>query len=112
MPFVTEEIYKNFNKGLIMVAKWPDDAKFKISKDDAAAFDDLRAVIGAIRVIRAERNVENKKSLDVAINLDERLKDQVTLIEKSTNSKIVAEASANAAKRLFSIAARMPRISS
>jgi valyl-tRNA synthetase len=98
MPFVTEEIYKNFDKGLIMVAKWPDDVKFKISKEDADAFEDVRAIIGAIRVIRAERNIENKKALDVAINLDARLSEQVALIEKSTNSKIVAEASANAAK--------------
>ncbi len=67
MPFVTEEIYKNFDKGLIIVAPWPKDVKFKLLEDDKQVMSSLQEIVGAIRNVRSERKIEMKTVLDVAI---------------------------------------------
>ena len=67
MPFVTEEIYKNFDKGLIMVAKWPSDVNYALADDDKKTMTSLQEIVGAIRNVRSERKLDTKKELGVAI---------------------------------------------
>ncbi|MEK7633010.1 MAG: valine--tRNA ligase [Patescibacteria group bacterium] len=47
-PFVTEEIYKNFNSGMIIVAKWPT-VEYELSSEDRSAFDQVCSAVIAIR---------------------------------------------------------------
>jgi valyl-tRNA synthetase len=66
MPFVTEEIYKNFQHGLLMVANWPS-ADFKLAKKDREAFAALQSTITDVRNLRAEYQIEPKVLLDATI---------------------------------------------
>ncbi|MBI1907853.1 valine--tRNA ligase [Candidatus Uhrbacteria bacterium] len=69
MPFVTEEIYRRFNAGMCIVAEWPEaDAVPSLGEADAAQFETLQDVIGAIRNIRAEYKVEPKRLVDVVVS--------------------------------------------
>ena len=47
-PFVTEEIYKNFDSGMIIVAKWPT-VEYDLSSEDRTAFDQVCSAVIAIR---------------------------------------------------------------
>ena len=67
MPFVTEEIYQNFNDGSIMVSDWPkaSDITFDVSliKD----VEKLLNIITAVRNIRAEKNVAPSKKISIGL---------------------------------------------
>lgn len=78
MPFVTEEIYKQYDRGLIMVAEWPTLTpsnspllKGENAKRDIKAMGELQAVVGAIRNLRSQYKVEPKRIVDVKI-VDDR----------------------------------------
>ncbi|MDP2631193.1 MAG: valine--tRNA ligase [Candidatus Uhrbacteria bacterium] len=93
MPFVTEEIYKQFDSGMLIVAKWPDlDQNPPVSplgkggarwlkKADREAFEGLQGIIIAIRNTRARYKVNPGKKLDVTIASLETLDDQVGIIK-------------------------------
>ncbi len=66
MPFVTEELYKQFNNGMIMVADWPK-VQLSISEADIELFDRLREIITALRNARAEYKIPYSKQIDVTI---------------------------------------------
>lgn len=66
MPFVTEEIYKQFNHGMLIVAEWPQ-AEFELAKKDGEAFATLQTAIVDIRNLRAEHKVEPKVLVDATI---------------------------------------------
>ncbi len=66
-PFVTEEIYSNFDKGMCIVAKWPK-AEFTLSNDDSLMMTALQETVVAVRNIRSEYNVEPKKLVDVSVS--------------------------------------------
>ena len=65
-PFVTEEIYKNFDSGMIIVAKWPaiDHA---LSDSDYAAFEHMKEAVIAMRNFISEHNVLPKAVESVVI---------------------------------------------
>ncbi len=65
-PFVTEEIYKNFNAGSIMVAKWPGD-EYALSSEDQAAFVSLQESIIAVRNYLSEHKTLPKDVESIAI---------------------------------------------
>jgi len=89
MPFVTEEIYKNFDNGLIMVAPWPTDVKFELAEDDQKIMTSVQEIVGAIRNVRSERKIETKTVLDVAILGGEALKTQFPVIEKLAKTSTI-----------------------
>ncbi len=47
-PFVTEEIYKNFDSGMIIVAKWPA-VEYELSSEDQSAFEQVCSTVIAVR---------------------------------------------------------------
>lgn len=73
MPFVTEEIYTRFSRGMIIVAEWPDLSSVIPTlggTTDTAEFAKIQDVISAIRNIRSEYKVEPKKLVDVVMSDD------------------------------------------
>ncbi len=86
MPFVTEEIYKQWNGDLIMVAQWPDVSAMKLLKDEEAEkkFVEVQEVITAIRNIRAQYKVDQKTVMTayVASLYEDQLRDAIPAIEK------------------------------
>lgn len=67
MPFVTEELWSNFNNNLLMVAEWPKPNKewqdVKAEKD----FEIVKNIVVAIRAIRADYKIEPAKKISVII---------------------------------------------
>jgi len=66
MPFVTEELYKQFDKGMIIVAEWPK-VTIKTEKKSMEAFEQLREIISALRNARAEYKIAYNNPIDVTI---------------------------------------------
>ncbi|MBT4857206.1 valine--tRNA ligase [Candidatus Uhrbacteria bacterium] len=77
MPFVTEELYKQFDAGMLMVASWPRESGAKM---DVALFDRLREVVSALRNVRATYKIAYSKPLDVIVVGATDLKDQGSII--------------------------------
>lgn len=55
-PFVTEEIYKSFDSGMIVVAKWPK-IDYELSEIDRNEFETMKETIIAIRNFISEHKV-------------------------------------------------------
>lgn len=66
-PFVTEEIYQNFDRGMCIVALWPK-AEHALSSEDAATVSALQETVVAIRNIRSQYQIEPKKTVDVSVS--------------------------------------------
>ncbi len=80
MPFVTEEIYKRFEKDLLMVASWPSFAKATDGTAAIARFDEVCAVITGIRSLRAQYKVAPEKKVEAFISGGEHLQDSAEVI--------------------------------
>ncbi len=71
MPFVTEEIYTRFDRGMIIVAQWPAAIVIPSEAEGSLVqFTKLQEAITAIRNIRSEYKVEPKKLVDVVMSDD------------------------------------------
>jgi valyl-tRNA synthetase len=64
IPFVTEEIWSNFDKELLMVQKYPVKTGAK-EKDD---FNKIINIISSIRTLRSEYKIEPAKKVKAVIN--------------------------------------------
>ncbi len=86
MPFVTEEIYKQWKSGLIIVAEWPkaDDLKHLVNESAEKQFAEVQEVIVAIRNIRAQYKVDQKATVNVFVETPfmASLSADKTMIEK------------------------------
>ena len=69
MPFVTEEIYQNYNEGSITISSWPE-AKYQF--EDAASVEVIYDIISCVRNVRASKNVPNSKKIDLALEVREQ----------------------------------------
>ncbi len=87
MPFVTEEIYKQYDRSLLMVAEWPV-IKAKASNSEAKAMQELQDVVGAIRNLRAQYKLEPKQQIEVMIVGGKGLEDEKAVIEGLTKSTL------------------------
>lgn len=72
MPFVTEEIYKQFENGLIISADWP---KVEV-REVPTEFATLQEIVTGIRNIRAELKVEPAKKVEAFAS---ELSDEISL---------------------------------
>jgi valyl-tRNA synthetase len=86
IPFVTETIWQKYNDSLLISENWAESAIILNKEDEGQAeeFEAVRSVIGAIRNVRAENNIEPGKKLDVVIGAGEHinvLQDNRILIE-------------------------------
>jgi valyl-tRNA synthetase len=77
MPFITEEIWQKLphDGDSIMIQEFPSGRQVRENPQAAQKMQDLMDLIGSIRSLRAEMNVDPKKSLDakfVMHNLDQR----------------------------------------
>lgn len=66
MPFVTEEIYKRFDRGMLIVAPWPQ-VDGALTPADAKTFDDMKQVVVALRNIRAQYQIAPKTKISAMI---------------------------------------------
>jgi valyl-tRNA synthetase len=66
MPFVTEEIYKKFNHGMLIVAQWPETS-YASKAIDVAAFAELQEIVVGIRNLRSNYRLDPKVKLDVIV---------------------------------------------
>jgi valyl-tRNA synthetase len=66
MPFVTEEIYRQWNNGLLMVARWPKVETLQPFTNVAVEkqFSIVQDIVAAIRNIRSQYHVEPKQEID------------------------------------------------
>lgn len=69
MPFVTEEIYKQWNSGLIMVASWPNATELARYRNEEAEkkFAEVQDIIVAIRNLRSQYKVEPKRHVEIEL---------------------------------------------
>ncbi len=69
MPFITEEIWQQIpHRGeSIMIQEFPVFNKVRENSEAAQKMQDLMELIGSIRSLRAEMNIEPKRSLDAAL---------------------------------------------
>lgn len=82
IPFVTEELWKNFNeKDMLMIQKWPKLESMKTHGND---FDLIQNIIRLIRNIRSEFNIDPSQKLSVQLfsKKAELLRDQEQIIKK------------------------------
>ena len=63
MPFVTEEIYKQFNAGQLIIASWPE-SQMNLSASDKRHFELLQSIVSGIRNIRANYSIAPNKSVN------------------------------------------------
>jgi valyl-tRNA synthetase len=87
MPFVTEEIYKQYDRGLIIVAAWPQ-ASGKLVAKDAKAMAELQEVVSAIRNLRSQYKIDPKRQIDVMVVGGEGLAEQKVAIEGLTRATL------------------------
>ncbi len=88
-PFVTEEIYKRFDGGdLLMVHAWPQISEFSLSDEESKNFLLKQAIIEKVRVVRAQKGLPWKERLKIALfgcdniaNQEEALKQRLKLSE-------------------------------
>ena len=66
MPFVTEELYKSFDAGMLMTASWPT-ADHKKNKDASEAIEQLQEIVTFVRDVRARYDVSRKDELSVTV---------------------------------------------
>ncbi|MFA6131015.1 MAG: valine--tRNA ligase [Patescibacteria group bacterium] len=67
MPFVTEELSKNFGKGLALIAPWPV-AEYALASIDQQAMMELQEIITAIRSVRSTYHVNSQVMLDIVVD--------------------------------------------
>ena len=87
MPFVTEEIYRQYDRGLIMVADWPE-VKGKLAPKDAKAMQEFQDAVGAIRNLRSQYKIDPKRQVDVKLEGGEGLEEQKAALEGLTRSTL------------------------
>ena len=87
-PFVTEEIYKNFDSGMIIVAKWPT-VEHELSSEDRAAFDQVCSAVIAIRNYLSEHKTLPKDVESITIVNAGALAEMESVIGGLTKVKIV-----------------------
>ncbi len=85
MPFVTEEVYKKFAQGSIMVSSWPV-VGYKLDDQDRYSFNQMQEIISAIRAVRANYSIGFKTAIDIVI--DGELDDsRINIIKNLVNIK-------------------------
>lgn len=72
MPFVTEEIWKNFSSELLMIQAWPKAPK-KLPKP-ISSISDIQKIIIAIRNLKAEHGVSQRKDIALVLFARKSLK--------------------------------------
>jgi valyl-tRNA synthetase len=79
MPFVTEEIYKQFDAGMMIVAPWPKiDVKYSAKQSEL--FESTKEVIGALRNLRANYRIAPKTLMNATIVSGKQLEAMSSLI--------------------------------
>ena len=93
IPFVTEEIWKNFKhtpnssqegNSLLMIEKWPEKKYLDLNNAEGYIFVKVQNIVSAIRKIRAEYKVEPNKKIDATIYAEkdyDLIKDEGVLIK-------------------------------
>ncbi|MBR2739792.1 MAG: valine--tRNA ligase [Oscillospiraceae bacterium] len=73
MPFITEAIYEALptSSESIMISRWPEYDSSLCFAEDTERFSKIMDIIKAVRAIRAEKNVQPSKLLDISIETQE-----------------------------------------
>jgi valyl-tRNA synthetase len=88
-PFVTEEIYKNFDAGSIVIAKWPMGEEGKWNMEDGTLLDDVKEVVIAVRNYLSEHKTLPKDVESIVIVNAGALGDMAPIIGGLTKVKEV-----------------------
>jgi valyl-tRNA synthetase len=67
MPFVTEELYKQFDNGMLIIANWPQ-VKTRKRSEKVKNFEKLRNVITELRNIRSQYKIAYSTPIDIIIS--------------------------------------------
>lgn len=79
-PFVTEEIYKKFSNGLLMVQIWPSPISIKLTADETRMFTRKRAIIEKVRLVRSQKQIPWKERIRIKLYGVEELKNQESVL--------------------------------
>jgi len=92
IPFITEEIWKNFeSKKLLLIEKWPK-ADFKIDTASEEACQKIQYLIVSVRNLRAENKIEPAKKINLTIiagSSKDLIESQVALIKNLARCEVV-----------------------
>ncbi len=82
IPFVTEKIWQNFNKDLLLIQKYPQKENFNFQ--NTSDFDFIKDIIISIRNARSENKVEPSRKVKAVIVSDKEnlIKENEILIKK------------------------------
>ncbi|MBI2474960.1 valine--tRNA ligase [Candidatus Uhrbacteria bacterium] len=86
MPFVTEVIWKNISKDLLIVQPWPSDKSKNVDQTSEQNFSRIQQLIVAIRNIRAQYKVRPEKKVDIRLQSSDKkvrqlLQENITIIK-------------------------------
>jgi valyl-tRNA synthetase len=88
MPFVTESIWQNTGKGMLITAEWPTvDPRWNF-ENESAEMGRVMELVTAIRSLRAEANVDATKKIHAIVYAHEDLEliqDKAEIIKRLAN---------------------------
>ena len=92
MPFITEEIWQKIpHEGdSVMTQEFPCPSKKRENPEMAQRMEDLMDLIGGIRSLRAEMNIDPKRSLDAKLVI-QNPNDRNLVLENESKIKILAK---------------------
>lgn len=79
MPFVTEELNKEFGSEMLIVAKWPK-SEHRLLEADGETFSRLQEVVSAIRNIRAKYQIGYGTEIDIILQNADRIEGDSEII--------------------------------
>ena len=81
-PFVTEEIYKKFDNGMLMIQGWPKAGEFKMTDNEARQFVLKQSIIERVRLVRAEKNLPWREQINISLYGAGDIRDQNEVLKQ------------------------------
>ena len=81
-PFVTEEIYKKFDNGMLMIQGWPKAGEFKMTDNEARQFVLKQSIIERVRLVRAEKNLSWREQINISLYGAGDIRDQNEVLKQ------------------------------
>jgi valyl-tRNA synthetase len=84
MPFVTEEIYKQFDQGMIIVAQWPK-TEATLKDEDRVAYQGMQEIVTAIRNFRSTYSIAPTENLKISSgDIDDEVAGMISSLARVT----------------------------
>jgi len=81
-PFVTEEIYKKFDSGMLMIQNWPKSPECKMTEAETRQFALKQSIIERVRLVRAEKNLPWREQININLYGAGDIQDQDAVLKQ------------------------------